>query len=85
MPLEPGGSRNRADDSSNGRVSIVTPHPGGPGGRCESDSSQSLGASSDGGSKLAVVVPEAARFAALKSATLKQQLVRSCSMLAIAV
>jgi hypothetical protein len=67
-----------------GRPATIIPHPGGPGGRWEEgsgfrDSSRSLAASSAGSvGKTAVVVPEAARFAALKSATLWRQLVRWC-------
>jgi hypothetical protein len=76
-------SRLGAAGSAIGKVATI-PHPGGPGGRWEPelaaktlDSSRSLAASSSGSAgKMAVVVPEAARFAALKSATLWRQLVR---------
>ena len=74
------GSRKGPAGVAAGRPATIIPHPGGPGGRWEDtqkDSSRSLAASSAGSvGKTAVVVPEAARFAALKSATLWRQLVR---------
>lgn len=79
-----GGICKGTAGSATGRPATIIPHPGGPSGRWEEtrkeetqkDSSRSLAASSTGSvGKTAVVVPEAARFAALKSATLWRQLV----------
>lgn len=82
-PVQPESSRigqyEKVECPPNSRDPIIIPHPGGPGGRCEIDSSRSLAASSDAGGKMAVVIPEAARFAAMKSASLRQQLVRGRS------
>jgi hypothetical protein len=76
------GSRRGGAKPMPGRVATIVPHPGGPGGKWELDSSRSLAASSTGSpGKTAVIVPEAARFAALKSATLWRQLVRRPCML----
>jgi hypothetical protein len=73
-----GGCKGAAG-SATGRPATIIPHPGGPGGRWEDtqkESGHSLAVSSAGSAgKTAVVVPEAARFAALKSATLWRQLV----------
>ena len=82
-----GGSRRglqQPPGTAASRPATIVPHPGGPGGKWEEvsgfrDSSRSLAASSASSlGKTAVVVPEAARFAALKSATLWRQLVRRC-------